>query len=251
MVKAGGVKAATPFDDKLMRRVIILERGNRHFEVTRVGKAVRANRAAVRQGEFGPVILANIAAHHLRIGTDLGHHAPRQHGNMPGWHNHPAHFGKNVQLAAFRDKGFPVLYPHVAPKNAATDGGRLAQKIPSIMGIDEKGYDFVEEVAPVAGDVLLPKKHPSAFFGTPLTSHLIDLGVDTLVVTGCTTSGCVRASVTDAFALNFKVIVPEDCVYDRAPTSHAVNLWDMNGKYADVMPSDEVAATLQGLEAAI
>ena len=115
-------------------------------------------------------------------------------------------------LAAFRGKGFPVLYPHVAPKNAATDGGRLAQKIPSIMGIDAKGYEFVEDIAPVAGDVLLPKKHPSAFFGTPLTSHLIDLGVDTLVVTGCTTSGCVRSSVTDAFALNFKVIVPEDCV---------------------------------------
>lgn len=151
-------------------------------------------------------------------------------------------------LAVFRDKGFPVLYPHVAPKNAATDGGRLAQKIPSIMGIDAKGYEFVEDIAPVAGDVLLPKKHPSAFFGTPLTSHLIDLGVDTLVVTGCTTSGCVRSSVTDAFALNFKVIVPEDCVYDRAPTSHAVNLWDMNGKYADVMPSSEVIETLNGLE---
>ena len=87
-------------------------------------------------------------------------------------------------LAVFRAKGFPVLYPHVAPKNAATDGGRLAQKIPSIMGIDAKGYEFVEEIAPVPGDVLLPKKHPSAFFGTPLTSHLIDLGVDTLVVTG-------------------------------------------------------------------
>lgn len=153
-------------------------------------------------------------------------------------------------LAAFRAKGFPVLYPHVAPKNAATDGGRLAQKIPSIMGIDAKGYEFVEEIAPVPGDVLLSKKHPSAFFGTPLTSHLIDLGVDTLVVTGCTTSGCVRSSVTDAFALNFKVIVPQDCVYDRAPTSHAVNLWDMNGKYADVMPSADVIETLNNPEAA-
>ncbi|WP_370400409.1 isochorismatase family protein [Sulfitobacter sp. JB4-11] len=153
-------------------------------------------------------------------------------------------------LATFRNKGFPVLHPHVAPKNAETDGGRLAQKIPSIMGIDAKGYEFVSEVAPVAGDVLLPKKHPSAFFGTPLTSHLIDFGVDTLVVTGCTTSGCVRSSVTDAFALNFKVIVPEDCVYDRAPTSHAVNLWDMNGKYADVLPSSHVIEVLEGLESA-
>ena len=147
-------------------------------------------------------------------------------------------------LAAFRTRGLPVLYPHVAPKNLDTDGGRLAEKIPSIMGIDAAGYRFVEEVAPVPGDVLLPKKHPSAFFGTPLVSHLIDLGVDTLFVTGCTTSGCVRSSVTDAFAYNFSVVVPEECVYDRSPTSHAVNLWDMNAKYADVMPLAEAIAKL-------
>jgi nicotinamidase-related amidase len=141
-----------------------------------------------------------------------------------------------------------VLYPHVAPKNSATDGGRLAAKIPSIMGINAKGYEFVEEIAPRDGDVLLPKKHPSAFFGTPLVSHLVDQQVDTLVITGCTTSGCVRSSVTDAFAYNFKVIVPEDCVYDRAPTSHAVNLWDMDGKYADVMPSAGVMDLIGALE---
>lgn len=150
-------------------------------------------------------------------------------------------------LALFRQKGFPVLHPHVAPKNAATDGGRLAAKIPSIMGIDAKGYNFVAEVAPQEGDVLLPKKHPSAFFGTPLVSHLVDLAVDTLVVTGCTTSGCVRSSVTDAFAYNFKVVVPEDCVYDRAPTSHAVNLWDLDGKYADVLPSEMVIERIDAL----
>ena len=151
-------------------------------------------------------------------------------------------------VALFRQKGFPILYPHVAPKNSATDGGRLAAKIPSIMGIDAKGYDFVEEIAPVEGDVLLPKKHPSAFFGTPLVSHLVDLGVDTLIVTGCTTSGCVRSSVTDAFAYNFKVLVPDDAVYDRSPTSHAVNLWDMNAKYADVYPSTGILKLVEDLE---
>jgi nicotinamidase-related amidase len=147
-------------------------------------------------------------------------------------------------LTEFRKRSLPVLYPHVAPKNADTDSGRLAEKVPSIMGIDAAGYRFVDEVAPVNGDVLLPKKHPSAFFGTPLVSHLIDLGVDTLFVTGCTTSGCVRSSVTDAFAYNFKVVVPEECVYDRSPTSHAVNLWDMNAKYADVMPTALAIALL-------
>ena len=148
-------------------------------------------------------------------------------------------------VSLFRDRGFPILYPHVAPKNLATDGGRLAEKIPSIMGIDSKGYEFVEEIAPISGDLLLPKKHPSAFFGTPLVSHLIDLNVDTLVVTGCTTSGCIRSSVTDAFAYNFKVLVPDDAVYDRSPTSHAVNLWDMNAKYADVHTSSEIISLIK------
>ncbi|MEQ8584923.1 MAG: isochorismatase family protein [Thalassobaculaceae bacterium] len=154
-------------------------------------------------------------------------------------------------LAEFRRLNLPVLYPHVAPKNVETDSGRLAEKVPAIMTVDAKGYEFVAELAPVKGDVLLPKKHPSAFFGTPLVSHLIDLDVDTLFVTGCTTSGCVRSSVTDGFAYNFKCIVPEECVYDRSPTSHAVNLFDMNAKYADVMPTADAIGLLTGLESGV
>ena len=150
-------------------------------------------------------------------------------------------------LAEFRANGWPVLYPHVAPKKA-TDGGRLAEKIPAIMNISQKGYEFVAEVAPREGDVLIPKKHPSAFFATPLVSHLVDLGADTLVVTGCTTSGCVRGSVVDGFAYNFKVLVPSDCVYDRSATSHAVNLFDMASKYADVAPVAEVIDKLRVLK---
>ncbi len=158
---------------------------------------------------------------------------------------------RNIEplLGLFRRNGWPVLYPHVAPKKA-TDGGRLAEKVPAIMNISDKGYEFVREIAPVPGDVLLPKKHPSAFFGTPLVSHLIDLGADTLVVTGCTTSGCVRGTVVDAFAYNFRVLVPEECVYDRSATSHAVNLFDMASKYADVAPVADVIARLGGLPAA-
>src|SRR5688572_33320249 len=121
-------------------------------------------------------------------------------------------------LALFREQRWPVLYPHVAPK-LKTDGGRLAAKVPAIMNVAAKGYEFAAPIAPREGDVLLPKKHPSAFFGTPLSSHLIDLQVDTLVMTGCTTSGCIRASVVDAFALNFRVLVPQDAVYDRSQVS--------------------------------
>lgn len=154
----------------------------------------------------------------------------------------------NIQnlLALFRAKGWPVLYPHVAPK-VASEGGRLAEKVPAIMNIPAHGYEFVKEVAPVPGDVLLPKKHPSAFFGTALASHLIDLQADTLVVTGCTTSGCVRGSVVDAFSLNFKVQVPHDAVYDRSAVSHAVNLFDMSEKYADVASTAELLDTLQAV----
>jgi nicotinamidase-related amidase len=151
-------------------------------------------------------------------------------------------------LALFREKNWPVLYPHVAPKKAY-DGGRLAAKVPSIMTIPEKGYVFVEEVAPVEGDILVPKKQPSAFFGTALTSYLIDVDADTLVVTGCTTSGCVRSSVVDAFAYNYHVAVPEEAVYDRSLVSHAVNLFDMSEKYADVMPSSDLLPKLSHIPA--
>ena len=151
-------------------------------------------------------------------------------------------------LALFREKNWPVLYPHVAPKKAY-DGGRLAAKVPSIMTIPEKGYEFVEEVAPVEGDILVPKKQPSAFFGTALTSYLIDLDADTLVVTGCTTSGCVRSSVIDAFAYNYRISVPEEAVYDRSRVSHAVNLFDMSEKYADVMPSSDLLKKLSEVPA--
>lgn len=146
-------------------------------------------------------------------------------------------------LHRFRQAGHPVLYPHVAPK-MSYDGGRLGQKVPEIMNIARRGYDFVEAIAPLEGDVLLPKKHPSAFFGTPLISYLIDRRIDTLVVTGCSTSGCVRGTVVDGFALNFRVTVPAECVYDRSPVAHAVNLFDMAYKYADVRPVAEVMALL-------
>jgi maleamate amidohydrolase len=138
------------------------------------------------------------------------------------------------------------MYPHVAPKQAS-DGGRLAEKVPAIMGIPARGYEFVAEVAPREGDVLIPKKHPSAFFGTAMCSHLIDKQVDTVIVTGCTTSGCVRGTVVDAFSLNFRVAVPYECVYDRSITSHKVNLFDLGQKYADVLPVGQLMSRLREL----
>ena len=147
-------------------------------------------------------------------------------------------------LETFRERDWPVLYPHVAPKRAY-DAGRLADKVPSIMNVPAKGYEFVDEVAPRESDILIPKKHPSAFFATALTSHLIDLGVDTLVVTGCTTSGCIRSTVVDAFSYNFRVAVRYECVYDRSRVCHAINLFDMAEKYSDVAPVEDVLRRLR------
>jgi len=152
-----------------------------------------------------------------------------------------------VQAAA-RAAGIPVVHAYVAPKSAI-DAGRTGTKIPSLMDVPERGYEFVEEVAPQPEDLLIPKRHPSAFFGTPLASYLIDLGVDTLLIAGCTTSGCARASTVDAFAYNFHTAVLEDCVYDRAWLTHAVNLFDLAGKYADVIPGEEARSYLAGLGA--
>jgi nicotinamidase-related amidase len=149
-------------------------------------------------------------------------------------------------LEVFRRNDWPVLYPHVAPKYGF-DQGALGAKVPAIMNIPTKGYEFVEEIAPRDGDVLLPKKHPSAFFGTPLASYLVQLGVDSLVVVGCSTSGCVRSTVIDAFSYNYKVSVPSDAVYDRSQVIHDVNLFDLDQKYADVHETAEIIAALEAI----
>lgn len=162
-----------------------------------------------------------------------------------GWNAVP-HIRRLIE--AFRAAGLPVMFPHVAPKKPY-DGGRWADKAPAVMTIPLRGYDFVEEVAPVEGDILLPKQHPSAFFGTPLVSYLVDNGISTVFVTGTTTSGCVRATVVDATSLGFRVVVPMEAVFDRSQTSHAVNLFDMNSKYADVMPVSEALELLRQADA--
>ena len=148
-------------------------------------------------------------------------------------------------MAAFRARGFPVIFPHVAPKGLH-DGGRFGDKAPSVMGIAQRGYEFVAEVAPQGDELRIPKYHASAFFGTPLASHLINQGVDTVFVTGGTTSGCVRAAAVDASSFGFRVVVPEECVYDRSQVAHAVNLFDMASKYGDVLPLDDALRLLDG-----
>src|SRR5205823_4644308 len=106
-------------------------------------------------------------------------------------------------------------------------------------------YDIVPQVAPIEGEVVLRKSAPSAFNGTPLLAHLTYLGVDTLIVGGESTSGCVRASVVDGCSYRYKMIVVEECVFDRHQAPHAMNLFDMHQKYADVLSLAAVEAHLR------
>jgi maleamate amidohydrolase len=111
----------------------------------------------------------------------------------------------------------------------------------------ERGNDIVRDIAPAPHEMVVEKLKPSAFHGTALLGFLIDLGVDTLLVTGTTTSGCVRATVIDAFSQNFKVSIVEECTFDRFESSHAVNLFDMQAKYCDLVGVDAAATYLAGV----
>ena len=113
------------------------------------------------------------------------------------------------------------------------------------------GSDIVAEIAPQDRDIFLRKSKPSAFFGTGLLHYLLELGVDTLLVTGTTTSGCVRATVLDAFNHNFNVAVVEEGCFDRGEVTHAINLFDMDSKYADVVSLDETLTYLDKLPAEV
>ena len=106
------------------------------------------------------------------------------------------------------------------------------------------------ELEPRPGEFIVRKRQASAFFGTELTGWLTMRGVDTVLVAGCTTSGCVRASVIDSLSYNFRTIVVRDCVGDRAIGPHDANLFDMEQKYADLMTRDEVLSVIGKLAAA-
>ena len=149
---------------------------------------------------------------------------------------------KLVQV--FRRHKLPIIYPSIAPKTPR-DMGRFANKMPSAPQDNPKAFEIVESIAPAPDDIILYKHFSSAFFGTALATHLVRLGADSLVLTGCTTSGCVRATAVDACSLDYRIVVPEDAVYDRGQVSHAVNLFDIANKYADVVPTAEAVQKVE------
>jgi maleamate amidohydrolase len=106
----------------------------------------------------------------------------------------------------------------------------------------------VTPIAPAPQDIVVYKQKPSGFFGSNMASYLTLLGCDSIIVTGTTTSGCVRATVLDAFSLNYRVALAEEGCFDRSQASHAINLCDMNAKYADVVKTSEALEFLDGLK---
>lgn len=155
-------------------------------------------------------------------------------------------------LELARDRNIPVFYTESERRADLLDSGVQVGK--NHRGKEKTVVEgthatrTVEPLAPRPQDIRIGKRKPSCFFGTIFMSHLNFLDVDTLILVGCTTSGCLRATAVDAYSYNFKVVIPEECAFDRFQASHAINLFDLNCKYADVIPADEVAAYLSGLD---
>lgn len=145
-----------------------------------------------------------------------------------------------------RVSGMPVLFSRAQRARTASERGRwkaAAMQYP-IMANPE-AYQIVPDLAPLPTEVVVVKTAPSAFHGTNLISHLVFHSIDTVIVTGTVTSGCVRATVVDAFSDGFRVIVPQECVYDRSQTSHKVALWDIYTRYGDILPVADVLAYMR------
>jgi nicotinamidase-related amidase len=155
-----------------------------------------------------------------------------------------------LQLA--RAKRLPVIYTTSPRRDDGFDLGVWKDKsYRSDDPVDvagHRGNDIVDEIRPLPGDLFIEKRKPSAFFGTPLVSHLTHLRADSLIIMGTTTSGCVRASAVDAISYDFRVVIPQEAVFDRSTLSHKVSLMDIHMKYADVTTTASVLSYLEGLE---
>ncbi|HEY1419923.1 MAG TPA: isochorismatase family protein [Candidatus Dormibacteraeota bacterium] len=146
-----------------------------------------------------------------------------------------------LAIDAFRRHGHPVIFTTAkAAANPADRGRWKSTALKSDQMAHPEAYEIWPDIAPKQGEVVIVKTYPSAFFGTTLSSQLIYDSIDTLIVTGTVTSGCVRATCLDGFNYNFRVIVPQECVCDRGPTSHKVALFEIQMKYGDVVMLEEL-----------
>jgi len=182
-----------------------------------------------------------------------GPHSPHdlndRHPGTCGIHAHRAIAPTQRLIAAARSAGLPIFF--------CTQDTRPQNRPPGAVSTRRQGqarsadaYALYHAFAPEPSDVVIWKQRASAFAGTPLMSHLALLGVRSLIVCGESTSGCVRASVVDAYSSGLHVSIVEECTYDRAELTHKVNLFDLHHKYADVMHVEEVIAHLAATQTA-
>ncbi|RMF80808.1 MAG: isochorismatase family protein [Chloroflexi bacterium] len=129
-----------------------------------------------------------------------------------------------------REAGLPVMYTRIIPTGHTPDDAKLA---------------IIDALRPHTNDIVLDKNYPSAFYGTPLLTHLVQRHIDTVIIVGNSTSGCVRATAVDARQMGFNVVIPHECVFDRIEASHKINLLDLWMKYAEVMSTEGVVQYIQ------
>jgi len=191
----------------------------------------------VGMGEKPAVVVVDMTYGFVDSAFPLGH-------GETGW---PAVAAIRRLLDTARPLGVPVFYSHARAGTTPCERGRWkgggAVANPGMQ--DPKANTIVQEIAPRPGDVVIAKTWPSVFFGTDLPSYLMYHRVDTLIVTGMVTSGCVRGTAIDAFSYNLRVVVPQECVADRGQTSHKVALFEIQMKYGDVLPLEDVLAELK------
>ncbi len=157
-------------------------------------------------------------------------------------------------LRAAREAKVPIFYTVGTVSPDGSDGGVYLLKRGGMLNIpnwrieNTPGAEISPLVKPEPGDIVISKKKNSAFFGTPLVSYLIDRQIDTLLITGGTTSNCIRATVFDAVSYNYRPIIVEECVFDRMEICHKVNLFDMDRQYGDVVSLEEALAYLRQIQ---
>ena len=149
-------------------------------------------------------------------------------------------------LAFFRSRKLPVMFTRIVYAEDRSDCGIWCEKVPRLRSLTESAHEsqVVKELAPLPGEFVVRKTQASAFFGTHLGAVLTAKGIDSIVVAGCTTSGCVRASVIDAMSHNYRTTAASDAIGDRALGPHEANLFDIGQKYADLMTVEEIVALL-------
>jgi maleamate amidohydrolase len=225
-----------PFEDHCWKDVVtpeVLEIYSSYRRKVSVGPnpallAVDLYELVYRGGDRPPAELARIYP------SSCGHYA------------HAAIEPTKQLFAAARGAGLPIFY---------STGDVRAESRPSLVTatkrnkppLDPADFSIRAELRPQPQDVVITKQRASVFFGTPLTAHLTQLAVQTLIICGESTSGCVRATAVDAYSYGYHVVMVEECCFDRSLLSHKVNLFDMHHKYCDVMHVGEVVLHLNSM----